>query len=134
VNDRQRTWSVLTAVRLVHKNVSNVKRFRTCRVQHLRAWIDYAKGSHQLYYWRTRSGVEVDFVVYGDGGIWAIEVKNSARVKPEDLRGLKAFQQDYPEAQCALWYRGDEALKVDGIHCVPCEVALRRLHPDRKLF
>ena len=57
--------------------------------QHLRAWIDYAKGSHQLYYWRTRSGVEVDFIVYGEDGIWAIEVKNSARVKPEDLRGLK---------------------------------------------
>lgn len=102
--------------------------------QHLRAWIDYAKGSHQLYYWRTRSGVEVDFVVYGEGGIWAIEVKNSARVKPEDLRGLKAFQQDYPEARCALFYRGDETLKVDGIHCVPCEVALRAIHPQRKPF
>jgi predicted AAA+ superfamily ATPase len=102
--------------------------------QHLRAWIDYTKGSHQLYYWRTRSGVEVDFIVYGEDGIWAIEVKNSARVKPEDLRGLKAFQQDYPEAQCALLYRGDETLKVDGIQCVPCEDALRMLHPQRKLF
>ena len=102
--------------------------------QHLRAWIDYTTGSHQLYYWRTRSGVEVDFVVYGEGGIWAIEVKNSARVRPEDLRGLKAFQHDYPEAQCALWYRGDETLNIDGTRCVPSEVALRRLHPQRTLF
>ena len=33
--------------------------------QHLRAWIDYSPDNFTLYFWRTRGGVEVDFVVYG---------------------------------------------------------------------
>ena len=37
---------------------------------------------------------------------YAIEVKNTARIRPEDLRGLKAFIADYPQAQAALLYRG----------------------------
>jgi predicted AAA+ superfamily ATPase len=34
--------------------------------QHLRAWCAYSGGSHSLHFWRTRGGVEVDFVVYGE--------------------------------------------------------------------
>lgn len=63
--------------------------------QHLRAWCDYAPGNQRLFFWRTRSQVEVDFIVYGEECIEAIEVKNSARIRPEDLRGLKAFAADY---------------------------------------
>jgi uncharacterized protein len=34
--------------------------------QHLRAWIGYSKGEKTLYFWRTRAGLEVDFIVYGE--------------------------------------------------------------------
>src|SRR6202043_904065 len=57
--------------------------------QHLSAWKDYTAGQHQLYYWRTRSGIEIDFVVYGPLGLWAIEVKNATRVHPPDLKPLR---------------------------------------------
>ena len=33
--------------------------------QHLRAWIAYRGGDHELFYWRTKTGTEVDFIVYG---------------------------------------------------------------------
>jgi len=33
--------------------------------QHLRAWIDYSRNGCELYFWRTRAGTEVDFVIYG---------------------------------------------------------------------
>jgi predicted AAA+ superfamily ATPase len=33
--------------------------------QHLVAWNAYRGEKNKIYYWRTRSGVEVDFVVYG---------------------------------------------------------------------
>ena len=33
-----------------------------------------------LSYWRTKSEVEVDFVVYGKDGFRAIEVKNGRRI------------------------------------------------------
>ncbi len=102
-------------------------------VQHLRAWCDYSPGNHQLFYWQTRSQVEVDCVVYGESGISAIEVKNSAHIRPQDLRGLKNFGEDYPKSRRLLLYRGKERLKRDGILCVPCEQFLRNLRPGQEL-
>lgn len=41
--------------------------------QHLRAWNAHGGEQHQLAFWRTRSGVEVDFVIYGPRDFWAVE-------------------------------------------------------------
>ena len=101
--------------------------------QHLRAWIDYSGRDFKLYFWRTRAGVEVDFVVYGVEGLFAIEVKNAARVQPQDLRGLRAFKQDYPQSRAYLVYRGKERLMKDGILCLPCEEFLLALQPQRSI-
>lgn len=98
--------------------------------QHLRAWCDYSGGNHQLHYWQTRSKVEVDFVVYGASGLHALEVKNAAHVRPEDLRGLKNFAEDFPESRRWLLYRGRERLLRDGILCVPCAEFLLQLKPN----
>jgi uncharacterized protein len=101
--------------------------------QHLRAWIGYTGSDFSLSFWRTKAGNEVDFVVYGRDGFWAVEVKHSATVRPADLRGLRAFRDDYPEATLRLLYRGREALEVDGIRCLPCEDFLLRLVPGEPL-
>jgi uncharacterized protein len=101
--------------------------------QHLRAWIDYSGEDYSLTFWRTKSGTEIDFVVYGLQGFWALKVKQSARIRPADLRGLKAFRSDYPEAGLRLLYRGDDALEVDGIRCMPCDAFLSRLVPGQPL-
>ncbi|MEE8526487.1 MAG: AAA family ATPase [Thermoanaerobaculia bacterium] len=101
--------------------------------EHLRAWIAYSNSDCKLYYWRTRSGVEVDFVVYGGDGFWALEVKNSASVRPRDLRALKSFRDDYPECEPLLLYRGEERLVIDGIRCLPGAGFLRGLVPSRGL-
>jgi uncharacterized protein len=101
--------------------------------QHLRAWIDYTGSDFTLTFWRTKSGNEVDFVVYGRDGFWAVEVKHTATVRPADLRGLRAFREDYPEATLRLLYRGREALEIDGILCLPCEDFLLRLAPGKLL-
>jgi len=98
--------------------------------QHLRAWCAYRCGDDALSYWRTASGNEVDFVVYGPQTFAAIEVKNTTRVRPEDLRGLRAFREDYPACSSLLLYRGTETLDLDGIQCVPCEPFLRSLRPE----
>jgi uncharacterized protein len=102
--------------------------------QHLRAWCDYADGSHRLFYWQTRSQVEVDFVVYGESGIHAFEVKNSARIRPEDLRALQSFRADYPASQATLLYRGKHRVKRDGVLCLPCEEFFPELSPGSPLF
>jgi len=95
--------------------------------QHLRAWVAYRGLGEQLYYWRTKSGSEVDFVVYGANTFAAWEVKRSSRVHSTDLRALKAFRQDYPEAQLALLYQGQERLEIDGIAVIPCQTFLEQL-------
>ncbi len=89
--------------------------------QNLRAYLDYEKKSANLYYWRTRSGLEVDFVLYGKDIFWAIEVKNSNKVRTEDLKGLQQFLLDYPTCDAYLLYRGKERLKKDNILCLPIE-------------
>jgi len=98
--------------------------------QHLRAWCDYSEGAHSLHYWQTRSQVEVDFVVYGESGLYAIEVKNTQKVRPEDLAALRSFAEDYPESKRCLLYRGKERVLRNGILCIPCEEFLRELKPD----
>jgi predicted AAA+ superfamily ATPase len=101
--------------------------------QHLKAWIDYSNSSCKLYYWRTKAGAEVDFIIYGKDGFWAIEVKNTQNIRRNDLRSLKAFHQDYPECKPIFVYRGNEKLLIDNILCVPCESFLKSIKPDQPL-
>lgn len=96
--------------------------------QHLRAWIDYFHPGTQLFFWRTSAGSEIDFVVYGKNIFWAVEVKNSSTIHPQDLRALKAFGDDYPEAERFFVYRGKERLMRDGISIEPVTEFLLRLN------
>ena len=98
--------------------------------EHLRYWIDYQKEKNELYFWRTRSGVEVDFIIYGPNVFYALEVKNGKSVAPHDLKGLKEFHKDYPEATLILLYRGKEKLKKEGILCFPVEEFFRTMDPN----
>lgn len=102
--------------------------------QHLQAWCDYSKGKYQIYYWRTKAGLEVDFIVYGENTFWAIEIKNNTKVFTSDLRGLKHFKEDYPECKPILLYRGNEKLMEDGIMCMPCEEFLKRESYSQQQF
>ena len=101
--------------------------------QQLLAWLAYRGERADLYYWRTRGGSEVDFVLYGEATFAAIEVKNTGRPRRSDLRGLKAFHRDYPEARPVLLHRGSEPSVIDGIPCLPCADFLLGLHPDQPL-
>jgi predicted AAA+ superfamily ATPase len=97
--------------------------------QHLKAWIAYSGRECELFYWRTRSGVEVDFIVYGPGDFWAVEVKSTATVRSGDLKGLKSFRHDYPECRPVFVYRGKDRLLVDDIACVPGGEFLQKMTP-----
>lgn len=48
---------------------------------------------------RTRSGLEVDFIVELDGELFAVEVKASGEVSSSDLDGLKALPDCLPRGQ-----------------------------------
>ncbi len=95
--------------------------------EHLRHWADTQKERHELTFWRTRSGLEVDFILYGPKIFIAIEVKNSTKISPKDLSGLAAFTKDYPEATPFLLYRGNETIKKGKCLCLPVEQFLKSL-------
>lgn len=102
--------------------------------QHLRAWAAYSGNRASVFFWRTRGGSEVDFVVYGQTGFHAFEVKNSRNVHSVDLRPLRTFRADFPEADTVLLYRGDRRLRIDGIWCLPVGEFLREMVPGRGLL
>ncbi len=95
--------------------------------QELLAVNDLHRLGYEVFYWRTSNGQEVDFVLYGERGIIAIEVKRTARIRARDLRGLKAFARDYPMATLYLFHGGDTRSYLDGITLIPVEEALRGL-------
>lgn len=99
----------------------------TLVLQELRAINDYMECDYQIYFWQTKNGLEVDFILYGPKGLIAIEVKSSPHVHPKNLRGLKEFKKDYPVAKCYLFYGGEKPLYPDDIHVLPTEQALKNL-------
>lgn len=102
--------------------------------QNLKAWNEYSGGDFDLSYWRSRGGLEVDFVLYGADGFFAIEVKNSQKIRPEDLRSLREFKKDYPVSETVLIYRGsDRVIKDENVLCIPCSQFLEELKPGRTL-
>jgi predicted AAA+ superfamily ATPase len=102
--------------------------------QHLRAWIDYRQSDMRIYFWRTRAGNEVDFILYGSEGFYAIEVKNGRIIRKPDLRELKTFGTDYPECKTVLLYRGEETIENEGVLCYPVDKFLCNLHPSEALL
>ena len=59
----------------------------------LRAYLSYRRSDLELTYYRSRSGIEVDFVV---GNRVAIEVKGGGRVGERDAKPLHALGEDAP--------------------------------------
>lgn len=95
--------------------------FETLFLQQLRAIIDYYQYNLSVHFWRTAAGIEVDFVVYGENGLFAFELKSSSYIERKDFRGLKIFKQDYPIAKCYLVYGGDREEVFDDMHAVPAK-------------
>ena len=95
--------------------------------QELRAINDYLETDYQLYYWRTKNGLEIDYILYGPNGLIAIEVKRSSHIHSKNLRGLKEFKKDYSLAKCYLFYSGSNAQYIDHITVLPIHKALQHL-------
>ena len=95
--------------------------------QSLQAINDYYNLGYKIYFWRTTSGVEVDFILYGPKGLHAFEIKRSDKITSKALKGLKAFKEDYPEAKASIIYFGKHREYHSDIQAVPFEDALKEL-------
>lgn len=99
----------------------------TLFLQSLRAINDYFDLGYKIYFWRTSTGVEVDFILYGPKGFHAFEIKRSKQTSTKSFSGLKAFGQDYPEAKLHLLFFGTHTEYHGEITAIPFEQALKDL-------
>ncbi len=99
----------------------------TLLFQELKAVNDTLSLGYKLYYWRTSNNKEVDFVLYGDRGIIAFEIKRTAKVSRAMLSGLKSFLKDYPMAKAYFIYGGQRRIRQDDIDIVPLTDTLKEL-------
>lgn len=101
----------------------------------LLAYISYQELDVKIHYWRTASGLEVDFIV-GDREI-AIEVKISDHIRPDDLKGLKAFQEEFSPKRALLVCQEEQPRLVPHAHgkieVLPIKTFLKDLWEKRIL-
>jgi predicted AAA+ superfamily ATPase len=97
----------------------------TLFLQSVRAINDYYELEYQLYYWRTLSGLEVDFVLNGPRGFYAFEIKRSQTVSQSDAKALRAFKQDFPDATLYLIYGGSRSYNFDDVRVLPMTDVLK---------
>jgi len=85
----------------------------------------YRDLGYGLHFWRTKSGLEVDFVL-GDGEV-AVEVKGTSRLDPSDFRSLRAFVEDN-RPRAAMVVCNERLPRVhEGIDVLPWREFLARL-------
>ena len=94
-------------------------------IQELIAYLGYTQSSENLTYWRTSSGYEVDAII-GEGRI-AIEIKSTDEVRSRHLKGLKAFQEDFPQAKAIVVSLDKYPRILNGVEIIPAVEFLRAL-------
>ncbi|HRJ41482.1 MAG TPA: ATP-binding protein [Caldilineaceae bacterium] len=83
--------------------------FEALIYQHLRILSELMTPKARLYFWRTRTGNEVDFVVEQGRRLVAFEVKWSENPRFQHADGLRHFLDAHPHAQGGvLLHRGTE--------------------------
>ena len=66
----------------------------------LLAWRSYREINVDFSYWRTSTGLEVDFII-GDAQA-AIEVKGSSNISGKEMKGLRAFIDEHQPKQAIV--------------------------------
>ena len=96
--------------------------------QEIIAQNSYKNWEYEIFYWRTQDHkTEVDFVLYGEKGLKAIEVKLSNKIRTQDCKGLVEFLKDYPQTMAFLLYTGKRSYVLNNIHILPVERFLKQM-------
>jgi len=96
--------------------------FETLVVSEARKWIDTLARDASLWFYRTRSGHEIDLLVTVPSGVIGIEIKNRSQVGRRDASGLLRLAKALgPEWIGGLVvHRGEDLLPLDpGLWAVP---------------
>ena len=94
-------------------------------IQEIIAYLSYYEKSDKLSYWRTSSGYEVDAII-GDGKV-ALEFKSSDEVVSKHTKGLKAFEEDYPDSRKIIVSLDKNRRLLNGVEIIPALLFLKML-------
>ena len=89
------------------------------------AYNSYNEVDFDINFWRTKSGLEVDFIL--GGGEVAIETKGSSQVHKRDLRPLTAFIEEYSPMNAIVVCNEREERVYQNIRILPWRKFLRDL-------
>jgi predicted AAA+ superfamily ATPase len=89
-------------------------------INQIAALNDYLEKDNNLYFWRTRTGSEVDLLLSRGPGDTptAIKIKSDSNPEPGSLRGLLSFRNEYPEAKLYCLCNTTADFIKDGIRFV----------------
>jgi uncharacterized protein len=107
------------------KGVSFGKAFEHFICMEITAHRSYGDLDYDINFWRTKSGLEVDFIL--GGGEVAIEVKGTDRLDNRELRPLKAFIQEFSPNKALVVCNEKEERVVDQIRIMPWRQFLSEL-------
>lgn len=76
----------------------------------LLAWRDARLDAGEIFYWRTATGEEVDFVIEARDRLLPIEAKAAGRPRLRDIAHLRTFRAEYGDGARAglLLHEGNE--------------------------
>ena len=101
------------------------KAFEHFILMELTAHNSYKEIDYEINFWRTKSGLEVDFIL-GEGET-AIEVKGGSSIKNKDLRPLNAFIETYAPRKSLVVCNEKEERIVGKVRITPWRKFLRDL-------
>jgi len=93
--------------------------------QELIAYLGYNEKEEGLTYWHTSSGYEVDAII-GAGRI-AIEIKSTEEIQSRHTKGLKAFQEEFPECRLITVSFDSRPRIANGVEVYPVNDFLKKL-------
>ena len=93
--------------------------------QELIAHSHYSGVHYPLYYWRTASQIEIDFVL-GDHEV-ALEVKSTKNATPRHAKGLLSFTEEYTVKKKILVTNDPFPRQMGEILVLPCNIFLQKL-------
>ncbi len=101
------------------------KAFEHFIYQEIYAHSHYSGIDYPIYYWRTASQIEIDFVL-GDHEV-AVEVKATDNANPRHLKGLKSFAEEYALRKSILVSNDPFPRKIGDILILPWKTFLQQL-------
>jgi predicted AAA+ superfamily ATPase len=85
----------------------------------------YSELGYDVNFWRTKSGLEVDFILAG--GEVALEVKGTSRIDDRDLYALRSFSEEFKPKHSLVVCNEKEERLVGKIRIVPWKPFLAKL-------